>query len=399
MNLLPIVDRIDAWMGELRSLIRTTTTEPCLFHEALGRVLAQPIVAMNDSPAMDVSAMDGYALRWDNIAAGTYSVVGTASAGKAPILLPDGATVRIFTGAVVPMDADLVIQREHCLERGDSIVLQCTTDSLRKGLNIRKRGENALSGDTIVKAGVVIQPQTMAGIATYSHTNLLNVYRRVRVCIINTGDELVSLGDALAPWQIRDSNGPMLESMLSKQTWAHVTRVRVQDTLESIADAIGSALMEHDAILLTGGVSMGDLDFVPQAIVRAGGKIVFHRIPIRPGKPMLGAATSEGKLILGLPGNPLSVATTFRRYGLSLLQSIAGIDEQPVAPVERVRCNDEKKLDLLWFRLVKRQSDGVLNVEPSQGSGDVASLAKSDGFVEIPPGELSSGNHRFFSFE
>lgn len=398
MNLLPIVDRIDAWMCELRRLIRTTTTEPCVFEEALGRVLAEPITAMFDSPSSDVSAMDGYALRWSEVTSRNISVVGTVAAGRAPIYLPIGAAVRIFTGAVIPAEAELVVQREHCLERGDSIELQCPPESLRKGLNIRKRGENARAGDPVLSAGQLIRPQTMAGIASFAHTNQLTVHRRVRVCIINTGDELISLGEPCEPWQIRDSNGPMLEAMLSPFKWVHVSRMRVRDTLESIEQAIRNALVDHDAILLTGGVSMGDMDFVPQAIERVGGKIIFHRIPIRPGKPMLGAATNEGKLLLGLPGNPLSVATTFRRYGLSLLQSIAGISEQEVAPVEKVQCEDEKKLDLLWFRLVKRRADGTLMVVSSQGSGDVASLARCDGFVEIPPGEIASGDRRFYSF-
>lgn len=398
MSLLPIVDSIDAWMCELRSLIRTTTTEPCMFEEAFGRVLAEPIAAMHDSPATDVSAMDGYALRWSDVASRTISIVGTVAAGRAPISLPSGAAVRIFTGAVIPPEADLVVQREHCLEQSDTIELQCPPESLRKGLNIRKRGENALAGDPVLSAGQLIRPQTMAGIASFAHTNQLTVYRRVRVCIINTGDELISLGEPFEPWQIRDSNGPMLEAMLSPLEWVHARRMRVRDTLESIEQAIRKALVDHDAILLTGGVSMGDMDFVPQAIERVGGKIIFHRIPIRPGKPMLGAATNEGKLFLGLPGNPLSVATTFRRYGLSLLQSIGGIAQQEVAPVEKVICNDEKKLDLLWFRLVQRRSDGVLVVASSQGSGDVASLAKCDGFVEIPPGEIASGFRRFYPF-
>jgi molybdopterin molybdotransferase len=369
-----------------------------MFEEAFGRVLAQPIAAIQDSPSMDLSAMDGYALRWSDIASRRFSVVGTAAAGRAPILLPDGAAVRIFTGGVVPSEADLVVQREHCLEQGDTIELQCPLETLRKGLNIRKRGENARAGDPVLRAGQCIQPQTMAGIATFAQTSLLTVYRKVRVCMINTGDELISLGEPCEPWQIRDSNGPMLEAMLKPLNWVHSKRMRVQDTLESIEHAISDALVDHDAILLTGGVSMGDMDFVPQAIERVGGKIIFHRIPIRPGKPMLGAATNDGKLLLGLPGNPLSVATTFRRYGLGLLQSLAGISEQEVAPVEQVQCDDEKKLDLLWFRLVKRRSDGVLIVEPSQGSGDVASLTRCDGFVEIPPGEIASGDRRFYRF-
>jgi molybdopterin molybdotransferase len=195
-----------------------------MFEEAFGRVLAEPMAAMHDSPATDVSAMDGYALRWSDVASRTISVVGTVAAGRAPISLPSGAAVRIFTGAVIPPEADLVVQREHCLEQSDTIELQCSTESLRKGLNIRKRGENARAGDPVLSAGQLIRPQTMAGIASFAHTNQLTVYRRVRVCIINTGDELISLGEPFEPWQIRDSNGPMLEAMLSPLEWVHARR-------------------------------------------------------------------------------------------------------------------------------------------------------------------------------
>jgi molybdopterin biosynthesis enzyme len=154
-----------------------------------------------------------------------------------------------------------------------------------------------------------------------------------------------------------------------------------------------------DALLITGGVSMGDTDHVPQSIRDAGGRIAFHRIPIRPGKPMLGAIGPRGQLILGLPGNPVSVAVTFRRYGFPLLQWLAGVDREPWVPTVEIENPDGKTLDLVWFRLVRRTGDGVVALLTNRGSGDIAALGMSDGFVEIPPGANSQGLRRYFDWK
>jgi molybdopterin molybdotransferase len=144
---------------------------------------------------------------------------------------------------------------------------------------------------------------------------------------------------------------------------------------------------------------MGDTDHVPKAIVDCGGRIVFHRIPIRPGKPLLGAVGPEGQLVMGLPGNPVSVAVTFRRYALEALRHVAGV-QSSVHPAHSVpvSCNDKKTLDLLWFRIVKLDANGTAVILPNQGSGDIASLGNSDGFVEIPPGVEASGRFPFYAW-
>jgi molybdopterin molybdotransferase len=175
-----------------------------------------------------------------------------------------------------------------------------------------------------------------------------------------------------------------------------VQRRKVPDSLESIEEQLRIAVADSDAVLLTGGVSMGETDYVPRAVQNVGGRIVFHRIPIRPGKPLMGASTSSGKLIMGLPGNPLSVAVTWRRYALPLLLHMAGISlESSPTTVETV-CDDTKNIDLTWFRLVTINSDGKAHIIPSQGSGDIVSLSRSHGFVEIPPGEMGQGFRSYY---
>ena len=319
-------------------------------------------------------------------------------AGTAPQSLLPNTAIKIFTGAAVPHDANCIVRREDTVENtgGDQVTVQVTVpiESLRVGQNIRYRGENGKSGDEVLPRGTIITPTAMSAIATFAPVQQV-VYKRVRVAVLNTGDELSGMGAAVEPWQIRDSNGPLLENWLRRSPWIDfVERRTVTDSLESVINAIESLLPRVDAILLTGGVSMGDADFVPAAIDALGGETVFHRLPIRPGRPVLGAALN-GKLILGLPGNPVSVAVTSRVIGSPLLRTLAGI--QPTAEPSTT-CSlsnaDEKSLPLTWFRLVQIASDSTVQLVGTQGSGDLVSLARSDGFVEVPNGASGAGPWR-----
>ena len=203
-------------------------------------------------------------------------------------------------------------------------------------------------------------------------------------------------GVPIQPWQIRDSNGPFLLTSLHRTGWAEPHVLRVPDSLGKIEDAIARAMEDFDAVLLTGGVSMGDSDHVPEAIRRTGAEVLFHKLPIRPGKPILGAVSQDGKPILGLPGNPVSVAVTFRRFAYPILKKAAGGLDSLDAIRVSIPESDHKTLPLLWFRLVIKDQLGRLMIESSKGSGDIASLAKSVGFIEVPPGEPSHGERLFY---
>jgi molybdopterin molybdotransferase len=395
---LPVIELVESRWHELKSHLSVVPTEPIEGGKATGRILAEDLVAFRDSPSTDVSAMDGYAIRLQDLSARPLPVIGTATAGAPPQQLAPETAIRIFTGGSIPAGADIVIQREDCDELTDAVLVRRSVESYRLGQNIRFRGENARRADVVLHRGVEIQPVVLAGLATFSAPVEVPVHRRLRVAILNTGDELIPWGAPIEEWQIRDSNGPLLESMLARYRWAEFTRQRVADSFSEVSRAIESHLTNYDCILLTGGVSMGDTDFVPKAIESAGGKIVFHRIPIRPGKPLLGACTGRGQLIMGLPGNPQSVAVTFRRYALGLMQHMAGRHAKVDSPRVQVHCKDNKRLDLLWFRLVRFRDDGTVEVASNQGSGDLATLAQSDGFVEISPGEETRGYHPFFAW-
>ncbi|XZE44586.1 molybdopterin molybdotransferase MoeA [Pirellulaceae bacterium SH467] len=402
MNPKPsIQDEIGSVFESFMSRIHPIGIEQVAFSEACGRILAAPICAFRPSPSMDVSAMDGYAVRISDLGASEIPVASTLAAGAPPASLPSGYAVKIFTGAAVPEHADLVIRREDCLELPCSketaaIRLQVSVSDCMPGQNIRRRGENAELGGVVLSAGCRLGPNAIAGVATFQEGADVTVFRRLRVGIINTGDEILPPGVPIEPWQIRDSNGPFLTSALLQTGWAEPIVARIHDSLDQIQSELTQKLAFCDAILLTGGVSMGDSDHVPEAIRRAGAEVLFHKLPIRPGKPILGAITDDGKPILGLPGNPVSVAVTFRRFALPILQRAAGGIPCSGAMSVSVQADDEKKLPLLWFRLVTQSEQGTLAVERSQGSGDIASLASSIGFVEIPPGESTTGTRLFY---
>jgi molybdenum cofactor synthesis domain-containing protein len=374
--------------------------------------LARPILNFRDSPALDISAMDGYAFRYselenrllrpdsDQAQAGgdCFEVTGVAAAGARRLVLSPDTAIRIFTGGVVPQGADVVIPRERCREESDRVWVTIPLDQIPLGWNIRRQGENAKQDEVGLQAGCCIDGPRMSSIVSMNREAQIDVSRKVRVTIINTGDELMGMDSPIEAWQIRDSNGPLLESMLRACPWIEWNRVSARDDLSEIQTRLKEALDVSDAVLLTGGVSMGDTDHVPAAVRHCGAEVIFHRLAIRPGAPVLGAVGSEGQLIMGLPGNPVSVAVTFRRLGLELLDRMARRVSGRRKWKIQVVGSDSKTLGLVWYRLVQIQADGTALLLANQGSGDIRSLGLSDGFIEVPPGSLSQGMFAFYDW-
>ncbi len=395
---LPQLDLILAKMDQLKHCLQVLGNELIPATQSSGRVTAQNIRAFQDSPSTDVSAMDGYAVRWSDIDLPTLPVIGTTTAGSTPLQLASKSAIRVFTGGPIPTDAECVVRREDCQESTAQVTILVPKESIGLGQNIRRRGENARAGDMVIQRGELLSACRFAGAMTFHSDPNIEVFQKVRIGIINTGDELMEFGQPMETWQIRDSNGPYLESALANQPWIQTRRSKVSDHRDKTEHAIREALGQCDVLLLTGGVSMGDTDFVPDSIRSVGGQVVFHRIPIRPGRPILGAYGPEGQLILGLPGNPQSVAITFRRYAMGLIRHVAGFARSEHVPWIQLETSDTKTLDLTWFRLVSFQEDGRLSLVRSQGSGDIASLIQSDGFVEIPPNCQAAGTRKFFAW-
>lgn len=376
----------DEAMADLLPRIAAVPIEPAPLSAAAGRVLAQDVLADRDSPACDVSAMDGYAVRLADLGPDGLPVAGESPIGRSPLPLPPGRCVRLFTGAAVPPEADAVIRREDVEEQPGRIRLIVPVTTLKRGQNIRRRGENLEAGRPVLMAGTRIDGPAAAALATFGVARP-RVHRRVRVAILTTGDELLPASAAVNPWQVRDANGPALHALLAPVGWLEVAAPRhVRDDAEAIREAVLDALSQADALVLSGGVSMGDHDHVPAAVRDAGASVVFHKLAIRPGKPVLAAIGPRQQVIFGLPGNPVSVLVTARRLLGPALARRAGI-AQPLGPDARVMLKDAdgKSLSLTWFRPVRLLSADLAQLVATRGSGDVASAARSDGFIEAPP--------------
>jgi len=343
--------------------------------------------------------MDGYAVRLADLQQRSLEVASEAMIGQPPVALPPGKTIRIFTGAPVPSAAEAIIQREHVTEEPHQIVLRPFPKPPVRGLNIRPQGENARSGEVVAASGTMITAAVVATLASFGHVEL-SVYRRVRVGVITTGNELVGPEASAPPWRIRDSNGPGLAGLFAPWNWVEVlSAVRVSDDRAAMKRVVEDALARCDAILLTGGVSAGQYDFVPDVIAELGGQKIFHRLPMRPGAPVLGAIGPRGQAILGLPGNPVSVMVTARRLGLGAMRRLAGFAEPHLrVPEVRLIEVDGKTMPNWWFRLVRLTGAGMAELVPTRGSGDVVSLGQSDGFIEIPPDAAGEGPWPFYSW-
>ena len=307
--------------------------------------------------------------------------------------MPQDGVIRIFTGGLVPSGCEAIIKREDTLRKASTIRLTDVALQTVSGEHIRRSGENARAGSTIVSNGTLLTAAVRATMANFG-AYATDVFARVRVTVITTGDEVGFFDDVTPqPWQLRNSNQVAITSLLSQHAWIDVREpIHCKDDRQQLTEVLNRQVEQSDAIILTGGVSMGDYDHVPEVVQDVGGKIIFHGLPIRPGKPILGAATQAGKLILGLPGNPVSAAVGCHRFGIPLLAKQSGQENwHPPCPVVRLQNAGEKSIPLHWMRLVRMVGDGVAESVISQGSGDLVSLGQSDGYVELPANALGEG--------
>ncbi len=384
---------IAAWLAALSHV----DTQTVGLRDAPGRVLAERVATDRPSPACDVSAMDGYAVRSRDLAGGSLPIAGEVATGQHPPALTAGATLRLFTGGAVPDGADAVIPREQVDEGDDAIGLPADLD-VSPGQHIRRCGENAPAGQPFAEPGRRIDSGLIAAMAAVGARHV-SVYRPVRCAAIVTGNELSTAGE-VTPWQVRDSNGPALESLFGRLPWIEWQGVRqVGDSRAQLQQAIAAALASADSLILTGGVSMGDHDCVPDLLAAMDVRIVFHRLPIRPGKPVLGGVAEGGRMVLGLPGNPVSVLATARRFAVAALRHVAGLKAAEQVHTARLTNAGDKTLGLEWSRLVRRVGPDAVQLIESRGSGDVISAAGSDGFVVLPAGSGGVGPWPFYPWE
>lgn len=389
-----VLDPDQAWQCVLEQT-HPLPAEKLPLDDALQCVLAKPVCADRDIPATDRSAMDGYAVRAGDLGTvpACLRVIGEVAAGSAETPpLASGECVRIFTGANIPPDADTVVMVEETepgpgTPEGEQVrFLQRVT----KGQHIFRQGEEARVNDILIPTGTCLAA-THIGLCATVGCDRPEVYRRPRVCVITTGAELKAAGDPVAPHQIRDSNGPMLAAALAEHRMPCVARLWAPDDPQSLGNALDTALADGDVVLVTGGVSVGKYDLVPDAIRTAGATILYHGVGMKPGRPQLFARTPSGKLIFGLPGNPLSVMTGFHELALPGLRRLAGCPAERCRPLLRLPLTEDVKtkgqrLHHVLGRLVNRGDEMAVAPVPRAGSADLVAGGKANGMIMVPRG-------------
>jgi molybdopterin molybdotransferase len=379
--MLTATELLDALLERARSV---TATETVPVAQALGRVLAVPQTSAITVPPLDNSAMDGYAVRVAEVTAAgiRLPVSQRILAGAVGAPLQPGTAARIFTGAPVPPGADAVLMQEYCYVEGDGVVINALP---RPGENIRRAGEDIEAGAQILAAGARIGAAEM-GLAASVGLAELPVFRRLKVACFFTGDELVTPGSALQPGQIYNSNRYTLTGLVNGLGCELIDLGIVPDTLEATEAALARAAREADVVITSGGVSVGEADFVKAAVEKLG-RVEMWKVAMKPGKPLVYGRVGEADFI-GLPGNPVSAFVTFGLFVRPfLLKRMGAADVLYRAFAVQADFAWRKPGVRREFLRARMQPDGRLGLFPNQSSGVLTSCVWSDGLVDVEIGQ------------
>ncbi len=391
--------RVDKASAAIRACLSPVAEiDTVAIRDALGRVLAQDIVPSINVPGHDNSAMDGYAVRSSDIRKETtLRQIGTAFAGK-PFRGKAGAgeCVRVMTGAVMPQGTDTVVVQEVCRSDAERIVIPA---GQKAGQNVRAAGEDLKAGVAVLHPGQPVRSAELGLIASLGIAEV-KVKRRLRVAFFSTGDELSSIGAPLAPGQVYDSNRYTLHGMLSGMGVEIIDMGVVRDDPQKLEAAFASAAAKSDAIITTGGVSVGEADFVKQLMGRLG-EVLFWKIAMRPGRPMaFGKITCAGNsaYLFGLPGNPVAVMVTFHQFVRDALLVLGGRTDEVAVPllqavssaaIRKVAGRTEYQRGVLFEENGTRK----VRVTGQQGSGVLRSMSEANCYIvlEHERGKVEAG--------
>ncbi len=373
--------------------------------DALNRVLAEDLHSSIDVPGYDNSAMDGYAVRSEDCQASgcVLPVSQRIPAGQVGTALEPGSAARIFTGAPVPDGADAVVMQEMCQaqENDEQGAVVTVNTMVKAGANIRRAGEDIAEGSVVLHAGKRLRAQEMGLLASVGLAEF-KVRRRLIVATFFTGDEIVAPGQPLAAGQIYNSNRYTLRGLLQAMDCEIIDLGIVPDTLEATLDVLQQAAVSADLVITSGGVSVGEEDYVRIALEQLG-ELSMWRIAMKPGKPV--AFGKVGKaLFMGLPGNPVSVFVTFLLFARALILKLQGAEDFLAKPVSVVADFDWQKVnrqEYLRVRLIQKDGEQLAQLFPHQGSGVLSSASWADGLVEVMIGkEIKKGDMvNYLSFE
>ncbi len=354
---------------------------------ATGRVLQQAVLAERDQPPFDRVTMDGVALQYDSLASGNrrFTIQGTQHAGD-PVLTLTGVdhAIEIMTGAVLPAKSDCVIPVERIDARDGVATIEDDYEAERLQF-VHPQGSDYAAGHEVLSSGRMMTPMDIAIIASCGLENV-QVSSQPVVCVISTGNELVPPGKPVEPHQVRLSNGPALVAMLQQQGLEQTADEHLVDEPALLRKRLAETLGEASVLILSGGVSMGKADYVPQVLEELGVELIFHKISQRPGKPMWFGIGPEKQAVFALPGNPVSSLICCRQYVLPALLQASG-RERPRAATAVLAEDVTFNSKLTCFLPVRTESadDGrvVATPVPTNTSGDFASLSGTDGYVEL----------------
>ncbi len=385
------VDQVNAFLHELVQPVSADESQDVYLFDALGRVLAQDVISPISVPAHNNSAMDGFAFDAAQLQAAqllTLRVVGTALAGKAwQGKVNAGECLKIMTGAILPDGLDTVVPQEFCHIDNAHDVTNVTIppNILKAGDNRRLLGEDLMQGEPALKAGQHLTPAALGLIASLGLPDV-RVHRRLRVAYFSTGDEVLSLGEAPREGAVYDSNRYTVFGLLTRLGCEVIDMGVVRDDPALLEAAFAKAAQEADAIITSGGVSVGEADFT-KAMMKKLGDVAFWKIAMRPGRPM--AVGRIGKSVLfGLPGNPVAVMVTFLAFVRPALLRMMGSTAQP-APLLRAKSLEplRKKAGRTEYQrgFVSSAADGTLQVRTTgnQGSGVLSSMVQGNGLIVL----------------
>ncbi len=358
----------------------------CPLTKCAGRVLRQSLQADRPFPPFDRSMMDGYAIRAIDISqAETFSITAQAPAGSPPVEIGaiPGSCAEIMTGAVLPADADCVVPYEATERISNERMLLKHPGDHTAGNCIHRLGSDHPAGQVLLTPGGIIGSREIAVAATCGYTELA-VSKIPSIAIVSTGDELVDVADLPKPHQIRRSNDLMIETALARVQLHALNRTHLPDSPEVSRETLEQLILTHNYVIISGGISMGKKDYIPEVLQELGLECHFHGIAQKPGKPM-GYWSNADCGVFTLPGNPLSTLTCLHHYTLPAIRSAMGQTSLPagqqVALTEAVKARD----DFTVFLPVQRAEDNQARPYPAQNSGDLVRILASDGYIELAP--------------
>ncbi|MCP5092617.1 MAG: molybdopterin molybdotransferase MoeA [Gammaproteobacteria bacterium] len=361
-------------------------SEATPFAAANGRILRQIVRAERDQPPFDRVMMDGIAICFADFDSGMrqFAIQAMQAAGDAALALQAGKCIEIMTGASLPENADCIIPVERIAVEAGVATIEAGYET-GSGRFIHPRASDHAVGTHLLNPGKRISPLDIAIVASSGLTEV-EVSRRPVIRVISTGNELVPAGQVIEPHQIRLSNGPAIQAMLNAQGYTDCEHEHLVDDVEVLRERIADHLNKADVLILSGGVSMGQADHVPEVLAELGVNVVFHKVSQRPGKPMWFGIGADNQAVFALPGNPVSALVCCRHYVISALESASAAT--PQAPEFAALASDIRfEPDLTCFQPVRLLSNaaGQVLAMPvrTNTSGDFAALSATDGYVEL----------------